>query len=79
MSRDYIPDGPLDDGDEPDDGTYGGSYCRHGVYVGTPGGADYMCGRCEMGDDDDDDGPAGDYLADYWTTAGGDDPPEGWG
>lgn len=25
------------------------THCRHGVYVGTPGGADYMCGACEDG------------------------------
>lgn len=28
-----------------------GTFCRHGVYIGTPGGPDFMCGRCEMGDD----------------------------
>ncbi len=22
-------------------------YCKHGNYIGTPGGADYMCGLCE--------------------------------
>lgn len=27
-------------------------YCRHGNYVGNPYGGDYMCGRCEDGDDD---------------------------
>lgn len=27
--------------------------CPHGTYTGTPGGPDFMCGRCEMGDDDD--------------------------
>lgn len=26
-----------------------GNYCKHGVYVGTPGGPDYMCGYCESG------------------------------
>lgn len=26
-----------------------GSYCRHGTNIGTPGGADLMCGYCEMG------------------------------
>lgn len=26
-----------------------GSRCRHGVNLGTPGGADLMCGYCEMG------------------------------
>lgn len=50
ISRDYIPSDELDDGDEPDDGTWGGSYCRHGTYIGTPGGADYMCGACEAGE-----------------------------
>lgn len=49
-TRDYIPDGPWDDGDEPDDGTWGGTYCKHGTYVGTPGGADYICGACEEGE-----------------------------
>ena len=50
VSRDYIPNDALDDGDEPDDGTWGGSYCRHGTYIGTPGGADFMCGACEAGE-----------------------------
>ena len=27
-----------------------GDICRHGNYVGTPGGADYICGACEDGD-----------------------------
>lgn len=27
-------------------------YCKHGVYVGGCG-IDYMCGACEMGDDED--------------------------
>lgn len=26
-----------------------GEYCRHGKYIGTPGGADFMCGFCEEG------------------------------
>ena len=26
-------------------------YCRHGNYIGTPGGPDHMCGYCEMGDE----------------------------
>lgn len=26
-----------------------GDHCRHGVAVGTPGGADLMCHYCEMG------------------------------
>lgn len=30
---------------------YPGDICKHGVYVGGSG-ADYMCGRCEMGWDD---------------------------
>jgi hypothetical protein len=37
--------------DETDDQYYqsrGEYYCKHGVYVGSPGGADHMCGRCEM-------------------------------
>lgn len=25
-------------------------YCVHGVYIGTPYGADYMCGKCEDGE-----------------------------
>ena len=29
---------------------YGPHYCRHGVFVGDPYGADYMCGYCENGD-----------------------------
>jgi len=28
------------------------THCKHGTYIGYPGGPDYMCGRCEMGDDD---------------------------
>ena len=24
-----------------------GDLCKHGNYVGTPGGVDYMCGQCE--------------------------------
>lgn len=26
-------------------------YCKHGTYIGGSSGADYLCGRCEMGDD----------------------------
>lgn len=26
-------------------------YCKHGQYIGYPGGADYMCHHCEMGHD----------------------------
>lgn len=29
-------------------------YCKHGVYIGSPGGADYMCGACEDGISDED-------------------------
>jgi hypothetical protein len=25
-------------------------YCKHGTYIGYPGGPDYLCGPCEMGD-----------------------------
>ena len=25
-------------------------YCEHGTYIGYPGGPDYICGMCEMGD-----------------------------
>jgi len=32
-----------------DDGRWGGDRCVHGTYIGTPGGADYMCGYCEEG------------------------------
>ena len=32
-----------------DDGRWGGDRCVHGTYVGTPGGADFMCGLCEDG------------------------------
>ena len=24
-------------------------YCRHGNYIGYPGGPDYLCGYCEAG------------------------------
>lgn len=23
-------------------------YCKHGTYIGYPGGPDYLCGPCEM-------------------------------
>src|SRR5690606_40811521 len=26
-------------------------YCKHGNYIGTPYGADYMCHWCEMGEE----------------------------
>lgn len=29
--------------------------CKHGTFIGNPYGADYMCGRCEMGDDEDEE------------------------
>jgi predicted alpha/beta hydrolase len=32
-------------------------YCRHGTYVGDPFGPDYLCGACEMGDDDEEEAP----------------------
>jgi hypothetical protein len=35
---------------------YPGDTCEHGVYVGGCG-ADYMCGRCESGEDDEPDPP----------------------
>lgn len=28
-----------------------GNHCKHGTAIGTPGGADFMCGLCEMGFD----------------------------
>lgn len=28
------------------------TYCKHGTYIGTPGGPDLMCGACEMSDPD---------------------------
>lgn len=28
------------------------TYCKHGTYIGTPGGPDIMCGACEMGEPD---------------------------
>ena len=27
------------------------NYCKHGTYIGTPSGADYICGACEDGAD----------------------------
>lgn len=39
----------LDYVDEGDD--FGRYRCRHGAYIGTPGGPDILCGRCEMGED----------------------------
>ena len=27
-----------------------GDICKHGTYIGTPGGPDYLCGQCEDGD-----------------------------
>lgn len=32
-----------------DDGRWGGDHCMHGTYIGTPCGADYICGLCEDG------------------------------
>ena len=32
-----------------DDGRWGGDHCIHGTYIGTPSGADYICGFCEDG------------------------------
>jgi hypothetical protein len=45
----------LDDSDEVGDPQDDGArdpngYCKHGVYVGGCG-IDFMCGRCECGDD----------------------------
>lgn len=34
--------------DDPNDRSF---YCRHGRYIGSPGGPDYMCGYCESGDE----------------------------
>ena len=28
------------------------TYCTHGTYIGTPGGPDFLCGACEMGEDE---------------------------
>jgi hypothetical protein len=39
-------DNVLEDGSV--DTSYG-DVCRHGTYIGTPGGADFMCGWCEDG------------------------------
>ena len=30
------------------------THCKHGVYVGHPGGPDYMCGYCEDGVTDEE-------------------------
>lgn len=30
------------------------THCKHGTYVGWPGGPDYMCGWCEDGISDED-------------------------
>lgn len=49
------------DGDEPESDAvdqmdayrlFGGPspYCRHGTFVGGPGGPDYLCGACENGE-----------------------------
>lgn len=27
------------------------NYCRHGTYIGTPWGGDFMCGLCESGEE----------------------------
>jgi hypothetical protein len=43
-----IYDGETDDQYFQSRGEY---YCKHGVYIGSPGGPDYMCGRCESGED----------------------------
>jgi hypothetical protein len=34
------------DADHSDDS----QYCEHGTWIGSAGGPDYMCGRCEDGD-----------------------------
>lgn len=52
----YIPapgQEEVDDTDFGDDGRYGGNYCKHGTYIGTPGGADFMCGACEAGEEEE--------------------------
>lgn len=33
---------------------YNVSYCKHGTNLGTPYGADYLCGYCEDGIEDDE-------------------------
>jgi len=46
-----VDDGP-DDGLDDYSRSHGGRYCEHGTYLGTPGGADLMCGACEAGDEE---------------------------
>ena len=46
-----IHDGETDDEYFQSRGEY---YCKHGVYTGSPGGADYMCGYCEDGVSDEE-------------------------
>jgi len=45
---------PLDDAADQMDAyrLFGGPspYCRHGNFVGGPGGPDYLCGACEAGE-----------------------------
>jgi hypothetical protein len=32
-------------------------YCRHGTFIGSSWGPDYLCGKCEMGEDEAAYGP----------------------
>jgi hypothetical protein len=66
VNREWIPEPELDSGgferlspaDEINeqlgwdaDVTDSRQYCKHGVFIGSWAGPDYMCGRCEMGED----------------------------
>ena len=55
--------------------------CAHGDgALSTVGDNRYFCEQCaEEADEVENDGPAGDFLGDYWFTAGGPDEPPGLG
>jgi hypothetical protein len=37
------------------DHTDASQYCRHGTWIGSWWGPDYLCPRCEMGDDEQEE------------------------
>ena len=45
---DNFEGGPYEHMDDPS------CYCRHGTFIGSWAGPDYMCMKCELGDDDEE-------------------------
>lgn len=39
------------------------TYCKHGSYIGTPGGPEILCGACESGDPDPTPAELREWLA----------------